>query len=474
MSGAVLLRRAEILSGEVTDIRLRGGLVVARGELQPGENEQVIEAAGGALLPGLHDHHVHVAATAAAMASVRCGPPEVTDAAGLAAVLGTPGENFIRGIGYHESVTGGVLINRQWLDGVAPQRPVRVQHRTGRLWVFNSAGLEILLAAGAAPAGLDVQTGQLFDDDGFVRRALGGKPPSFAAVGAAFSSFGVTGLTEMSPDNDDATADYFADERLSGALPQRVLLAGRLELSQVDMTLTLGPVKLHLHEAQLPALDATVALMRAAHARGRVVAVHCVTLTELVFTLAALREAGVMPGDRIEHASVVPDEQLREIAALGLAVVLQPNFVAERGDEYLAEIAPAEWPQLYRLRAFADAGVTCAGGSDTPFGSADPWAAMAAAVSRKTRRGQVLGLNEALTPEAALNLFLADPLRLGQTRRIAVGMPADLCLLDRPWRAARTNLSAALVKATWIGGRLIYDRIDQPPGEGLAGVDALA
>ncbi len=449
MAGGVLIRRAELLHGEIADIRIRGNLVADIGFLAQGDGEQVIEAKGGLLLPGLHDHHVHVAATAAAMDSVKCGPPEVVDEAGLAAALGVAGDGWLRGIGYHESVTGR-LIDRDWLDAVAPDRPVRVQHRTGRMWVLNAVALERLFATGLElPEGLDRQTGRLFDDDGFLRRALGGIPPSFAAVGTAFARFGVTGVTEMSPGNDDAVAAWFAREHASGALPQRVVLAGQLGLK------TTGPVKIHLHEALLPDFDEVVGLIRAAHGQGRVVAVHCVTLTELVFTLAALREAGVMPGDRIEHASVTPDEQLREISALGLAVVVQPNFVAERGDEYLADIPLEDWPHLYRLRAFKEAGVTMAGGSDTPFGAADPWAAMAAAVSRRTRHGQILGAAEALTPEEALDLFLADPVDLGCTRRIEPGVKADLCLLARPWREAREILSADLVRATLIGGRVV-------------------
>ena len=468
MRGAFLLRRAELLLGDIVDIRIRGNLVADIGVLEPGAGETVIEAGGGLLLPGLHDHHAHIAASAAALESVKCGPPEVEDEAALAAVLAVPGEGFLRGIGYHESVTGG-LIDRCWLDGVAPGRPVRIQHRGGRLWVFNSQALKILQAAGLPlPEGLDIRSGQLFDDDGWVRRALGGTPPSFAAVGAAYARFGVTGVTEMSPGNGDESASHFADEHKSGALPQRVLLAGRLELGRngLDPALTLGPVKIHLHEAQLPDFDVAVALIKAAHERGRVVAVHCVTLTELVFTLAAWREAGVRPGDRIEHASVTPDEQLRDIAALGLAVVVQPHFVAERGDAYLADIPPEDWPCLYRLRAFRDAGVVMAGGSDTPFGAADPWAAMAAAVSRRTERARLLGPEEALSPEEALALFLADPVELGRVRRIEIGAAADLTLLARPWREVRENLSADLVQATFIGGRLVYDRIDQAPIQG--------
>jgi predicted amidohydrolase YtcJ len=431
----------------------------------PEASDAVIEAGGGLLLPGLHDHHIHVAATAAALASVPCGPPEVAGAEALAARLGGPGAGWLRGIGYHESVAG--LIDRHWLDQAQPDRPVRVQHRSGRLWVFNTVGLERLLAAGSPPpAGLEradgAWTGRLYDEDAWLRGALGSAPPDFAAVGARLAAYGVTGLTEMSPANDDAVARHFAGEHAREALPQRVLMAGRPELGRAGEApgIAVGAVKIHLHEAHLPDFADVLALVRRAHDVGRCVAVHCVTEVELVFTLAALREAGTRPGDRIEHASVTPDTALEEIAELGLAVTVQPNFVSERGDAYRAMIPEAEWPQLYRLRSFRDRGVAMAGGSDAPFGRADPWAAMAAAVSRRTHAGEALGAAEALTPEAALELFLADPFDLGRTRHVEPGAPADLCLLSQPWRTAREALSADLVRTTLIGGRIVHDRVD--------------
>jgi len=101
-----------------------------------------------------------------------------------------------------------------------------------------------------------------------------------------------------------------------------------------------------------------------------------------------------------------------------------------------------------------------AGGSDAPFGDCDPWASMAAAVSRQTQQGARMGESEALTPEQALDLYLREPLALHQRRRVSVGAPADLCLLDRPWTEARKGLSAACVRATFIDGRLAYDRVD--------------
>jgi predicted amidohydrolase YtcJ len=270
----------------------------------------------------------------------------------------------------------------------------------------------------------------------------------------------------MSVSNDVGIARHFATEHVNGALPQRALLAGTLSLAEAEdlKGIRIGPGKLHLHEAQLPAFGDALAFIGATHAQARAVAIHCVTETELVFALALLRSAGTEPGDRIEHASIAPDSAVAEIADLGLAVVSQPHFIAERGDQYRHEVEPGDQPLLYRLRAFVNAGVTLAGGSDAPFGSPDHWAAMEAAVTRRTTEGAQIGPGEALSPEEALGLYLREPEALHRRRKLRMGAPADLCLLDRPWAEARTALSADLVRATLVDGRLIYDRIDQTPG----------
>jgi len=152
-----------------------------------------------------------------------------------------------------------------------------------------------------------------------------------------------------------------------------------------------------------------------------------------------------------------------EIARLGLAVVTQPHFIVERGDAYLRDVDEDARACLYRLRAFQDADVPLAGGSDAPFGGWNPWAAMAAAVSRRTQQGAAIGESEALTPEEALCLYLRAPDALQERRVVAVGMAADLCLLDRSWSDARRDLASALVRATFIDGRQVFDRVDQAP-----------
>jgi predicted amidohydrolase YtcJ len=452
----VLIRDAELYgSGARADVRLAAGVIEAIGQLAPRPGEHVLDAAGGALLPGLHDHHLHLMSYAAALDSVRCGPPEITGAAALAAALARAGAadpgGWIRGIGYHASVAGD--IDRTWLDAHAPDRPVRVQHRSGRLWILNTAALDALAAAD--PAAVLPADGRLYDRDALLRALPGTGLPPVDAASRRLAAYGVTGITDMTPSNDDDAVSIFRTLRTEGSLLQRLRVAGTLDLTHSDRDgIATGETKIHLHEAALPQFDGLVETIRRSHALARAVAVHCVTRTELVFTLAALREAGARHGDRIEHASVAPPELVAQLHDLGLIVVTQPNFIAERGDAYLADVAEEDRPWLYRCRGFLDAGVPLAAGTDAAFGHADPWAAMRAAVTRTTAGGAVLGAAEALTPEQALKLFLGTPDRPHQPRAIAVGTAADLCLLDAPWAGARARLSRERVRATWIGGAL--------------------
>lgn len=69
--GSVLFRSVEVAPGHEGDCRVRGGRIVAlapRLRAAPGEN--VVDGGGGALLPGLADHHLHLTAMAAQAASV--------------------------------------------------------------------------------------------------------------------------------------------------------------------------------------------------------------------------------------------------------------------------------------------------------------------------------------------------------------------------------------------------------------------
>jgi predicted amidohydrolase YtcJ len=464
----VLIARAEIDGGAPVDVRIaasRIAEIAPRLARSPGE--AVLDAAGGALLPGLHDHHIHLRALAAVERSLRCGPPDVTNAGALAAALATAAgsDGWIRGIGYHESVAGE--LDRERLDALVPDRPLRIQHRSGALWIVNSAAaLRLGLDAEADAPGVerDVSgraTGRLYRLDAWLRERIdGAAAPSLRAASRRLAALGVTGLTDATHTNAAAEVAAFAAAADRGELLQRLVVMGGPELPTCDCpAVERGARKLMLDERDLPDFDVVRSAIENAHRAGRGLAVHCVTRAELVLAAAAFAEAGSRAGDRIEHAAIAPPDATALLAKLALTVVTQPNFVYERGDAYRVDVDPAERPWLYRGRGLLAASVPLGGGTDAPFGDPDPWAAMRAAVDRRTRAGAVLGPDETLTPERALALFTSPAAAPGDPpRTIAAGSPADLCLLDRPWSAARSALSSELVAATIGGGRILWQR----------------
>ena len=84
---ALFLRGCQLLDRSRVDVRVRGDRIVEVGPDLSVDCERVIDANGGALIPGLHDHHIHLFSLAAALNSVRCGPPDVRTRDELAAVL---------------------------------------------------------------------------------------------------------------------------------------------------------------------------------------------------------------------------------------------------------------------------------------------------------------------------------------------------------------------------------------------------
>jgi predicted amidohydrolase YtcJ len=218
---------------------------------------------------------------------------------------------------------------------------------------------------------------------------------------------------------------------------------------------TQGPVKVILDDDSLPLLEDLRALIVEAHGRGQCVAVHCVTAAQLVLTLSAFESAGTERGDRVEHAGIVPIDAVPWLAWLGVTVVTQPNFIAERGDQYLEDVDAREHGDLYRCGTLLRAGVPVAAGTDAPFGEPDPWKAVAAAASRQTLAGRTVGAAERIGVDRALALFTGSAHAPGRPRRIAVGQPADLCLLEEPLAIALRRPRCELVRDVVIRGRLV-------------------
>jgi predicted amidohydrolase YtcJ len=432
----VLIHRATLLDGTTTDIRVDERITDV-GQLEPAKGEDVLDAAGATVIPGLHDHHVHLRSAAAALMSARVGPAEVRGRDDLARALADApvgNDGWVRAVGYHEAVAGP--LDRGVLDEVSPPLPVRVQHRSGVLWTLNSAGL--------ARVGLaNHPDGRLRSSDRSWSDTLQRNEGGLAEISRRLSEYGVTGVTDATPDFEVSDIVKLVQAHRHGELRQHVHC--------------LAPGKRILHDTDLN-LDELTAWIAARHAEDAPVAVHCVTAAQLVVTLSALREAGTHPQDRVEHAAIVPDDAIAELKDLEVTLVTQPNFVAERGDQYLTDVPVDQHHELWRVASLLRAGVKVALSTDMPFGDGDPWATMRAAVHRRTASGAVLGPDECVSAREALTMFFGTSGAPTETRAIAKGQPGDVTLLSAPPPEVLEELDSRMVAATIVVGQVVFER----------------
>jgi predicted amidohydrolase YtcJ len=445
----LVLRNVRPHGGPLCDIAIEAGRIVAIGR-QLAATGPAIDGNGLDIIPGLHDHHLHLFATAARRLSADLSRSGDLDA--MCASLREeanrlkPGD-WLRATGLN--APDGNLPDRYMLDAWISEHPLRIQDRTGALWLFNSRALE---AIGPAPWPDCVEcdakgcpTGRIWRGDKWLRSVLPTEPPSLRDLSRELAGYGVTALTDAGASNGPEEATLLAGAVQSGDLLQKLTVMGREDLPQ-SSHFQRGPVKLLYDETDLPEVDDVAARIVIARQQRRAVAAHCVTLGELVFFLAALDAAGgARPGDRIEHGSVIPQSLMADIAGAGLTVVTQPGFIHTRGDRYLDTIEPNDRIDLYRLRSLFDVNIAVLAGSDAPYGSVDPWQAIESAVSRITAAGQIFDRSEAVSFGRALGLYGAD-------QPIALGMAADMCLLSVPLTALAYGVAHNPVAATFIDG----------------------
>jgi predicted amidohydrolase YtcJ len=426
----LVLRQVQLPDGRIADVGLVGSrFSEIAPKLRPSDND--IDCDGGLLLPGLHDHHIHLLAAAAQLQSVDLSA--CNDLGAIMSALRAQAKNiapgdWVRAIGYDERTAG--LPDMEMLDTWLLDRPLRLQDRTGALWVLNSLAWGCI-GQGPWPDAVETDgqghpTGRIWRGDAWLRGKIGSFPPPLHPLSQQLARWGVTAVTDAGAQNGPEEAAILSAALRCGDLCQELTLMGREDLP-ASADYQLGPVKLLFDERALPEIDSIAARIRVARALGRAVAAHCVTEAELLTYLAALDQAGgARAGDRIEHGSMIPRSLVADIAQARLTVVANPGFIAGRGDRYRTEMDAFDLPNLHRLSSLTSAGITLLAGSDAPYGPANPWIAIRAAMLRKTAAGFNLGSQEALTIDAARALFSGY-------NSIQAGARADCFVVARDW-----------------------------------------
>jgi predicted amidohydrolase YtcJ len=142
---------------------------------------------------------------------------------------------------------------------------------------------------------------------------------------------------------------------------------------------------------------------------------------------------------------------------------LQP--VHQVSDRTMAEarLGPARLNGAYAWNSILKAGGKLAFGSDVPVESADPFAGLAAAITREDAKGEPSGgwqPQERVSREAALAGFTTGAAYAGfaedKIGRLAPGMQADFILLDRdPLFIPPGEIRSVKVSETWVRGKRI-------------------
>ena len=472
------------------------------------------------VMPGLIDSHAHVVSVGFAAMTL-----DLSDTHSLAEALARtaayakahPDRPWILGRGWNQELWSEHRYpTAAELDAVVPDRPVWLERVDGHAGWANSRALSIagVSAATRDPAGGRIErvapggkpAGVLIDNaQELVAKAVPPPRPedrdfAFALAQDSFFSHGVTATTDMGTSIEDWQTYRRAGD--TGRLRMRVMAyaAGIDNLVLIggtgptpwlyDDRLRLNGVKLYADGAlgsrgaslKVPYSDAPTAkglritadtqlknLMSRAALDHFQVAVHAIGDAANNAVLSAIEElAPTYGGDRrwrIEHAQIVDPADIPRFGKHGIIASMQP--VHQTSDRLMAEkrLGLGRLKGAYAWKSIQATGAKLAFGSDAPVEIADPFAGMAAAISRQGPDGAPPGgwqPQERVTREEALAAYTTNGAYAGFAEgrfgRLVVGERADFIMVDRdPLLSSPADLAQTKVSRVFVGGVQVWD-----------------
>ncbi len=166
---------------------------------------------------------------------------------------------------------------------------------------------------------------------------------------------------------------------------------------------------------------------------------------------------------RIEHCEFVRPDQIARMAARGIEAVPQMIFMHEFGDMYVQNLGRARAEASNPMRAWLEAGMHPAAGSDAPVSATDPFLNIHAMVTRATHRGTVLGPDQAVSVAEAVHSYswAGAYTQFAEDRRgrLVAGQMADIAVLSRDIFACDAEeIPGTVADMTIRDGAVVYDR----------------
>ncbi len=501
-------------TGLVFDDEGRITQVLARKDKRPARPDYLLDGKGQVMLPGMIDAHVHVMGIGLGLLTLDLWDTTSLDEA-LARIRQfaeeNPGRPWILGRGWNQEKWGlGRFPTAAELDSAVADRPVWLERADGHAAWANTMAIE---RAGVTAKTADPAGGRIIRDASgrpqgvFIDRASdlvskvvpAPRPKerdlALAEAQKSLIARGVTAVADMGT----SPADWETYRRAgdAGRLKLRIMAyADSIETLELmagpgpgpwlyDDRLRMGGVKIYLDGAlgsRGAALKAPYAdepttrglplltpaqlrnLMSRAAMDGFQTAVHAIGDAANAEVLSAIEElAESYEGDRrwrIEHAQIIDPADIPMLGQHGVIASVQP--LHQTSDRLMAEarLGPDRLEGAYPWRSIIAAGGRLAFGSDAPVEPADPFAGMAAAISRTDADGQPFGgwfPGQAVSREVALAGFTSDAafagFAEGRFGRLLPGERADFIFVDRdPLIASLDELRQTRVLQVWIGG----------------------
>lgn len=179
--------------------------------------------------------------------------------------------------------------------------------------------------------------------------------------------------------------------------------------------------------------------------RATAMALHAITKAQESFPTRKLRH-------RIEHASVLNPDLIKQMHEARVIASVQPHFIAS--DVWLEQRLGTKRASLsYPFQSLLKAGLTIVGGSDCPVEPLTPLSGIEAATNR-------IG-SEAVTVEDALSFYTRNAsyasFEEDTKGTIAPGKLADLVILSEDPREVKPRMISRIqVLMTMVGGRIAY------------------
>jgi predicted amidohydrolase YtcJ len=435
-----------------------------------------------------------------------------------------PGE-WITGRGYdHNELVEGRHPSIEELDGLAPDNPVYIERTCGHLAVANSRALSEagIVADTPDPEGGLIErvngrlTGLLAERA--MRLVVNVKPkPDVKRIVEAIERAGKYLLSQGFTSAMDAAVGFLAgmdelaaydEAAATGRLPLRTWITiygnpdegigdaahaagyrqgterGRMRIGAMKIFAdgSAGALTAAMSEPYLVGDPANRGILTYSqevmhdylaryHRQGYQLAIHAIGDVAIERVLSGI-EAADTPDQpiigrrhRIEHCGFLTDDQMARMVAAQVDPVPQPVFIYEFGDLYVANVGQERANRSYPLRKWIEAGLHPAASSDAPVCATDPFKNIYTMITRKTRRGTVIGADQVVTVAQALHAYtaLGAYTQFAETEkgRIVPGLLADIAVFSRDIFAAtpaeiETGTQCDL---TILGGEVVFDRL---------------